>query len=135
MARRQRTLRVDSKSVQGKESYVEFRKYTWGERKELQASITAIRDAQQAQKTKKKEVGENEDGRPDESLQDYIDLARAQVLARLVDWNWVDDEGKALPLPKTEADLEPMLDDENGFLLNVMGDIILGKDVDDVRKN
>lgn len=41
-----------------------------------------------------------------------------KVAAQIVEWNWTDDDGQALPLPKSGADLEQLLSEETAFLLN-----------------
>ena len=45
------------------------------------------------------------------------EAARSAILACVLDWNWVDDEGRPLPLPSKGLDLDLLTDDEVGFLV------------------
>lgn len=85
MAKRQGIKRVDSSEVMGEGSYVEFSPVMYEDAKN--ASIQ--RD--ESDNTKNAEL--------------VIDL----IVGALREWDWVDFDGKPLPLPKTGAELEKIL--------------------------
>ena len=72
MPERPNTVKVDASSVQGEGAYVEWRRMTWGERREAMAAIA--NDKAKA-----------------------IDF----FFGHFAGWNWVDSDGNPLPLPET----------------------------------
>ena len=85
MAIRQSTFTVACDAVQGEGSYITLRLMTRGEGKAFRARA--------------------KDLSPDE-----IQALNDQVMAdHLVDWNWVDDEGKRLPLPSEDPAVMDLL--------------------------
>lgn len=105
--------RVDSKKVQGKGSYVEFRKFTYEERKTLRAQYLEMKNS-------------FEDISDDEAYDNLVENLETVVLNRLEGWNWVDAEGAALPLPKSSEDLGKLLDEEVQFLFDSVQALIKG---------
>lgn len=77
MSERQATRRVPSESVQGEGSFVVFAKMKWGEAKKIRAQA------------KDPEVDETE------FMQDCL-------VKYIKDWDWVDDDGNRLPVPKDD---------------------------------
>jgi hypothetical protein len=49
-----------------------------------------------------------------------------KVAAQVLDWNWTDDAGNPLPLPKSGADMQGLLAEETGFLLDAVNSYELG---------
>lgn len=99
MPQRSNTRKVMSPKVQGKDSFVEFRKITYGESKALRLEAKAHKD--------------------DEEWQ--MSSSEALLTDHIVDWNWVDGEGKPLPLPKDDPTvIEILNDDEITFLTDLV---------------
>jgi hypothetical protein len=96
--RRPDTIKVDTSGVQGEGASIEWRRMTWGERKEYQ---------------QKAEKGE-------------LDPLRF-ILDHLVSWNWQDAEGKAIPLPQSETDLDALYDEEITFLAETARKALSGR--------
>jgi len=94
MPKRKNVIRVDSTEVQGKGSYITMRVLKVAEVRDLFRVETA-----------------NEDRPPEEV---YIEAGRT-FLDRLEAWNWVDDDGEALP-PPTEMDPEELTSLELAFI-------------------
>ena len=101
MSKRQNVRKTMTPNLQGPGSFVEFKRFTYGESK-------AIREAAAAH-------ADDENWQQEESL---------RVLAEhLIAWNWVDDDGNALPLPKDDpAVLDQLTDEEVKFLIGLFGD-------------
>ena len=115
MARRRSTVKLDSSSVQGDGSYVEFRKFTYGERNALRDKFAELRK--------------------EEKLDAIRNASMDLVIERLVGWDWADEDSKPLELPKEYSDLDALMEDEFDFLFDRMSDILSGEDLDSYRKN
>lgn len=103
MPQRDSTRRLDSSEVQGDGSYVVFRR--------LEVGLV-------------KEIRSNPNGKTN------LELNMDSILACVVDWNWVDDEGTPLPLPNEDPTvLDKLFFSETDFLI----DAIWG--TDEERKN
>lgn len=96
MPQRQNIRTYPSDQVQGEGSYVKVRDRTWGQSKAF-----------------------------DQKTQDLDANARAQAIVqditeRITEWNWVDDDGEALPIPKNDPSvLDRLYDAEVRFLVEV----------------
>ncbi len=101
MPKRANVKRFDSPDVQGEDSFVILRRFTWGEAKALR------RDAQAA----------NTDD-------DKFGVMAYAIITHLTGWNWVRDDDSPMPLPVTESDLDAMNDAEITFLSNCINDLI-----------
>jgi hypothetical protein len=90
----QRTVRVNSAEVQGPESFVVVRRMTVGETKDmLKRGID-------------REAG----------LETYSENT-GWVAEHVVEWNWTDQDGNALPYPKNEpAVMDRLTNEELAFL-------------------
>ena len=86
MPQRQNVRTVDCSDVQGEGAYAKVKSLKWGQ-------IRAL-----AQVTK--------DGVAD------IDKVTPLLVDSVVEWNWVDDGGQPLPLPKDDASVVDDLTDE-----------------------
>ena len=96
MAQRQATRTVKSDAVQGEGSYVILKKTKYGEAKDLRSKAK------------------------DENV-DEFEFLREYFVHYIVDWDWVDDEGKRLPLPKdTPAVVDDLNEDEIKFLSDAL---------------
>lgn len=91
----QRTVRVNSAEVQGPESFVVVRRMTVGETKDmLKRGID-------------REAG----------LETYTENT-GWVAEHVVEWNWKDEDGNALPYPKNEPGVIDRLTNEELAFLN-----------------
>lgn len=97
MPERKRISTVPSPDVQGDDSWVKVAQFTVGEYTDLQ------------------ERGEQEGA-------DMWALEADALSTHVIDWNWVDDDGKPMPLPtpKNPAPLKLLTRDETLFLVNAL---------------
>ena len=93
--RQVKTRRIATLSVQGEDSFVVVRPPKWG----------LLRKAQQQSKA-------------DDAAAAGVTFASDLIVASVVEWNWTDDEGLPLPLPKDNPAIIDELDaDEVAFLV------------------
>jgi hypothetical protein len=85
------TFRADAATVQGEGAYVVLRKASWGQTQKLQQA------------------------KPEESV-GLIPEVLAECVA---EWNWVDEAGAPLPLPK-QAGIAALSVDEVSFLVTAL---------------
>jgi hypothetical protein len=107
MPQRQAIITVQSADIQGPDSWVKVRAVTHGtaqDMKRLAASAVA----------------------GDEGAKLALDEAGMQLLIdHVVDWNWVNDQGEPLPIPKNAPDvLDTMLQFEIDFLGEAVGNTV-----------
>jgi hypothetical protein len=142
--RTQRTLRIPSDQVQGEGSWIELKKYTWAERKELTKRFSLLFDAQAgaqglpagtmpAPSLQPPPEAEAEAppangtaGQMSKLIDELVDALEVELLERLAGWNWVGDDGEPMPVPQESADLEGLYDDEIQFLFNQIQNQIKG---------
>jgi len=118
MPKRKRTVRHDSTEVQGADSWVDIRKTSWQQQKDLR--LTGLRlsnateqDAEIAAKTN-------------------FDLTEQLITDFVANWNWVDDLGEPLTVPRADPTvISNLTSDEVDFLTTA----ILSSDKDTRRKN
>lgn len=92
--RQVKTRRISTVSVQGEDSFVVVRPPKWG----------LLRKAQQQSKADDAAAG--------------VTFASDLIVASVVEWNWTDDDGLPLPLPKDNPAIIDELDaDEVAFLV------------------
>lgn len=96
MASRMSTFKVSSEEIQGKDSYVVFKYMKFG---------TVMEAMKKADDPKSK---------PDEEKAFTVKLLSEAV----VEWNWVDDGGKPLPLPSEGLEIESLLTNEVMWLVD-----------------
>ena len=102
MPQRKRVIRFDSPKIQGDDSWVEVSRLTVGE-------------ARRAEKIK--------DDPDTDSFAEVVGLYQTHI----INWNWVDDDGSPLPLPKDDPDVvDGLTADEFSFL----GDCLAGSEED-----
>jgi len=87
MAQRRNSYRADSAEVQGEGSFVTLRSFRWGEVKDKVA------------------VKQDVDGQTVETVTANIEFLASAIL----EWNWVDDDGNPLPLPKDNPGVMDLL--------------------------
>lgn len=98
MSKRQSVQRVPSLKVQGKDSWVEFKRFTVGESKKL------------------REEAQEHDG--DSEWQQAH--GEQMLCEHIINWNWVDDADQALQLPSTDPTvIDQLTDDELNFLMDL----------------
>src|SRR5512137_1897899 len=112
MAQRQGIIRVDASDVQGDGAYVVVRKLGYAQR---QMATRMMADAFGG-KLPQNLQGENIT-LTSEFLAGNDAYTRDLLTANIIEWNWVDDAGNALPVPSAEPGvIERLTDDEVNFL-------------------
>lgn len=94
MPERKNTFRVESDEVQGEGSFVVLRKPSWREQQDKNERIAEANGG--AMPRSMAELARV----TTEWLRTNREVAEQQVAGCVVRWNWVDDEGKPMPLPK-----------------------------------
>ena len=112
--RKTNIVHIPSDEAQGEGSYVEFRSFTWGQQKHVAKTFEQL----------------------DASGTDSLGEIDKLIAAHLVGWNWVDGDGKPLPLP-TEADpssIDTLGDAESQFLMDSIKTALRGLDAETEKK-
>jgi hypothetical protein len=107
MPKRKTTRRkFPSTEVQGADSWIVIKMPTWGELKELKRLLSQA----------------DED---DDAAQAASEAHERMMIEKILDWNWVDDDGNLLPLPSENAAvLNALTGDEMIFIAEALrGDI------------
>lgn len=94
--------KIDTPAAQGAESYIEFRRPTWGERRAMRKEIVPLEG---------------------DALETF---AFGILFERLESWNWKDANGKTMPLPKTTIELETYTEEEVDTLFDIVSRAIRG---------
>lgn len=145
MPQRQATKRVNTAAVQGEDSYAVVRRISVGEAKSL--FVRSRQKAIDLQAELAKAVQQYETSTVDEGVKGLALSARCNqllVLSReqpdanadmtttlnllathVTEWNWVDDDGVPLPLPKDDASVMDRLTDAE---LQVLSNALQGPD-------
>ncbi len=114
--------RIDTKDLQGEGSFIVVRKVGWKQAKEVNKYLgvgdVSLRDDMTSEE---KEKHINEEVRMTEDV-----LCNA-----VVEWNWSDEAGNPLPVPRSTADLDLLLAEEVAFIL----DAALGKSESDSKNS
>jgi hypothetical protein len=94
--------RVPSEEVQGEGTWVEVVALKYGESKRIQRQLAGLTAGAKGEEQKAK-------------------LSEQMIIDHVVAWNWKDDDGNALALPKEKPDvLEELTADEMVFLANCL---------------
>jgi len=102
MPQRVTNRRIPTPELQGTDSYIEVREISYKIRKQL-GQIEALT-------TGKAPATE-------EQLQQAYKFVDDLILSNLAGWNWVDDVGEPMPLPKTPDDLDRLTMHEAEFIV------------------
>lgn len=102
--------RVETPELQGEGSFVVFRKLSHGAVKEVRRFMV-IGDVKERKDLTVEQI--------DEMIAKEEILTLELVSNGIAEWNWQDDAGNPLPIPKTTEDLDKMTDEEVQYI--VMG--------------
>jgi hypothetical protein len=106
MAKRQAIIKVESEEVQGEGSFVKVRSILWGDAKRLKKDLAGMDE--------------------DDKLR-----ANDELIAKHVyEWDWVDEDGNPLPLPKDDPTVLDLL---TAHEIKFLGKALSGGD-DDTKK-
>jgi hypothetical protein len=117
MAQRQGLVRVDSHEVQGEGSFVVVRKIGYAQK---QAASRMLAEACGGKLPTNAAAAETGFEASTEFLQSNDRFTQDLLTENVVAWNWVDDEGQALPLPKDGGVVEQLTDEEVTFLVRTI---------------
>lgn len=111
MAKRQNVQRIDSEIVQGEGSWVEIKRPTHGEQKDLISRSSKYID-------RVKDDGTfNTSGLSEDDLLELNDFGVILLAQMVVGWDWVGDDGEALPQAQDDpAVFDQLTDQEMAFL-------------------
>ena len=101
-----KTYKIDSSSVQGEGSFIELKRITYGERREVIAKIQELEDN-------------------DTLFAFYLEKVKEFVL----DWNWQDENGVPIPL----GEFELLMPEELSFIVSSIGRLLRGELVLDTK--
>jgi hypothetical protein len=108
MAQRQNIITFDSTEIQGEGSWIKVRMITHGQRKDYLKNYGDI-------------LGKNATDVTPERRDEFQIANDDLVIAMVVDWNWVDDDGIPLPLPKDDPTvIDTLTESEHAFIANSM---------------
>lgn len=113
MPRRNNMMRVASDEVQGEGSFVLLRRIRWETQQEAQLKLAEAAGGEIASDGQGVRV-------TTEFLQINADFTRDLLRQCVVDWNWVDDDEKALPKPSDPAALGMLNVDEVQFIVRAL---------------
>jgi len=102
--------RVETPELQGEGSFVVFRKLSHGAVKEVRRFMV-IGDVKERKDLTVEQI--------DEMIAKEEMLTLELVSNGIAEWNWQDENGNPLPIPKTTEDLDKMTDEEVQYI--VMG--------------
>lgn len=108
MPQRQSIITYDSTEVQGEGSWIKVRLVTHGEQKQILKEYGGVAG---------KSVS-------DIGVEATMEMSAANdrlVASKIFDWNWVDDEGDPLPLPKDDPTvIDQLTEFEHSFIASAM---------------
>ena len=106
MAKRVSVVRHDTEAVQGEGSFVVM----------TSMKVSEVKELRKANKAAEKAEKEGEASEFDDFAQGL-----AMIAAHILDWDWVDDEGDALDLPKDNPSVvEKLTHQEADFLSDLL---------------
>lgn len=95
--RRPAVVRIDASSVQGEGAWIEWRRMTYGERKDALEKWLALEEGPER-----------------------VAFVESLLYDHLSGWNFVDEQGQPLPLPKSAADEGVLYVEEVDFLYDTL---------------
>lgn len=113
MPKRNNLMRVPSDEVQGEGSFVLLRRIRWETQQEAQMKLAKAAGG---------EIGSNGEGVrvTTEFLQMNAEFTRDLLQQCVVDWNWVDDDGKEFPKPSDPAAVGVLNVEEVQFIVRAL---------------
>lgn len=101
--------RVETPALQGEGSYVVFRRISWKLAKDARKFLLIgnVRDRKDMDKEQIERLVAEEER-----------LTLEAVFNGIIEWNWQDEDGKPLPIPKTGEELDALTADEVVFLVS-----------------
>lgn len=106
MAKRQNLRKCDSEEVQGEGSWVVMRQISHGENKATIAKYGAY-------------MGVGVADIPPATLIEMQEANDDLIVKNVVEWNWVDDNGDPLPLPRNQPDIVDALTEAEAKFLGL----------------
>lgn len=103
--------KIETKDLQGEGSYVVLRKMSYGDTKQSMKFL-ALGD-----------VSQREDMSSEEKLSKMNEEAaftESMIFNGVVEWNWSDENGNALPVPRKAEDLDKLTMEEVSFLVTAL---------------
>ena len=127
--------KIPTPEAQGPGSFIEFRRFTYGEGKAIRAEIDRIVEERRVATNALLEVDPITEKDRRAALQETASKASQaldallwrEIFDRLEGWNWKDGEGRDLQLPKQESELDTYTQEEVDFLLEAIGKAIRGE--------
>lgn len=129
MAKRRDVLRFKSDVVQGQGSYVELRSPSWGELQSFSENLSAMEGEEPARPIAAADdddvIVRADEGTPIDEIgpeqspqkSKVSGALERQLVALVMDWDWVDGDDRPLPLPKDDPSVVQRLTArEIGFL-------------------
>jgi len=108
MPQRQSIITYDSTSVQGEGSWIKVRLISHGEQKQFTRAYGGM-------------VGREIKDIDPQALETMQEANDALICKNVIDWNWVDDDGQPLPLPKDDPAVVDLLTEfEHQFIADAM---------------
>jgi len=103
MPKRRTIIKVACDEVQGEDSWVELRVFTYMEMRERWAFLDRAnppgKEKAEGKRADLIEAEEDEDGLPDLTGEEMEQMAK-ENFDHVLAWNWVDDDGDPLPQPQ-----------------------------------
>lgn len=101
--------RIETPELQGEGSYIIVRPLEWKITK-LAREFLAIGDVSvRTDMTDEQKIAH---------IKEETRLTEMCLFGSILEWNWSDEEGRPLPLPRTPEDLDALTNDEVSFLTN-----------------
>lgn len=110
MPKRQNTVKVDSAEVQGEGSYVVLRRMSWARQNEAQRLLAEAAGGQLPSDASEMKLS-------GAFIQTNAEYTRQLLSESVVEWNWVDDDEKPMPLPSAAGQTLDLSTDEVQFIL------------------
>ena len=108
MPQRQSIIMYDSTEVQGEGSWIKVRMITHGQGKNFQRQFADV-------------VGTEGKDISAERRAEFSAASDGLIVSQVFDWNWVNDEGEPLPLPKDDPSVVDYLTEfEHKFIASAM---------------
>jgi hypothetical protein len=101
--------RIESKSLQGEGSYIIIKRVGWKQAKDVNKYLGVGDVSLRADMTSEEKA---------KHIDKEVALTEDILCNAVVEWNWTDDQGNPLPVPRKPADLDLLLAEEVQFILD-----------------